>query len=438
MFFNFRTVGKLALAIAFAYLANAAPVPTNETSELVQTYKSVAYVPDWYQYEAHKFYPRMLPVDQLSHVLYSFVKINRDGTLFYDKYAWTEQMLGGDSWGPAGVAAGGIGDLIKLKKQNRGLKTIPSIGGWVGTNEPGNNLSIAARSEAGRRNFANSAVDLVKNYGFDGIDIDWEYPRNQEQAHSYVLLLKEVRAALDQYAGKYAKGYHFQLTIACSASPEVIHRMHIKEMDQYLDAWHLMAYDFAASGWSDFTGHGSNLYPAKDEHTTPFSTDKAVHDYSELGVAPKKIVLGMPIYGRSFENTEGLGRPNPAHVSEEIEYKSLPKPGLEEHFDRELVATYTYDPATKQLVTYQGKEETRVKMQYIRDMGLGGAMWWQAAQDKEGDESLIKTGYEGLKKLDHTKNLLNYTESQFSNIKNALQDFDQGRVAAVMRLFRLM
>ncbi|KAF8850101.1 basic chitinase [Acephala macrosclerotiorum] len=418
MFFNFRAVGKFVLAVAFAYIADAAPTPTpSNQTEMVRTFKNVAYIADWYQYPAHGFYPRMLPVDQLSHVLYSFTLINADGTLYWDDLA---------AWD---MAYGGVGELIKLKQQNRNLKTLPSIGGWKATSGVGNNLSVAAKSPTGRANFAASVVDLVKNYGFDGIDIDWEYPKNQEESQSFVLLLKEIRAALDAYSEKYAKGYHFQLTVACSAGEENYHRMHIKEMNEYLDAWHLMAYDFAAGGWSYYTG-------PKDSHVTPASADKAVRDYIELGVAPNKIVLGMPLYGRTFEGTEGLGSGH-AGRSEEIDYKFLPKPGAAEHYDAGLVATYSYDPQTKQLVTYQGKEETKAKMEYIKKNGLGGAMWWQAAQDKEGSDSLIRTAYEGLKKLDDTKNWLSYPESKFLNIKNALQDFDQGKVAAVVRLLRL-
>lgn len=47
MFFNFKTIAKVALAVASAYSANAAPTPSNQT-EMVQTFKSVAYIADWY------------------------------------------------------------------------------------------------------------------------------------------------------------------------------------------------------------------------------------------------------------------------------------------------------------------------------------------------------------------------------------------------------
>lgn len=77
------------------------------------------------------------------------------------------------------------------------------------------NFAQAASNPSNRKTFADSCVKLVENYGLDGIDIDWEYPKNDGEAKDYVELLRLVRQGLDELAAKKGETNNgYELTIA--------------------------------------------------------------------------------------------------------------------------------------------------------------------------------------------------------------------------------
>lgn len=259
----------------------------------------------------------------------------------------------------------------------------------------------------------------------DGIDIDWEYPVDDTQAENFVLLLQTLRQALDAYAADFAPGYHFLITVACSAGPSHYGVMHIKDMDAFIDAWNIMTYDYSGS-WDSHAGHDANLYPNKgNSMATPFNTQQAVSDYVAAGVATNKIVLGMPLYGRAFEQTTGLGQPYNGVGAGSWEngiwdYKVLPKPGATMMWDDAAQASYSYNPTAMELISFDTPAETRIKAQYIQAHGLGGAMFWEASGDKSDADSLITTISSVFGNLETSQNWLYYSGSQYGNIVSGM------------------
>ncbi|MCJ1446920.1 MAG: Endochitinase 1 [Stictis urceolatum] len=387
-------------------------------------YKSVSYYVNWAIY-GRNHQPQDIPYTKLTHVLYSFANLRDNGEVFLtDPWSDTDKHYPGDSWNdPPGNVYGCIKQLYLLKKKNRHLKILLSVGGWTYSPKFAAPMSTAQ----GRATFASSAVRLVQDLGLDGIDIDWEYPADDGQAADFASLLKTTRHALDAYTAQHG-GNRQLLTIACPAGPANYEKLHLRAMTPHLDFYNLMGYDFAGS-WDQCVGHQANLFKsASNPASTPFSVDQAVRYYRDQGVPAEKIVLGMPLYGRAFQGTKGFGTPF-SGVGEGSwengvwDYKALPREGAEVCYDREAEASFSFDRASGMVVSFDSKEAVERKTRYVCENGLGGGMWWESSSDKPGSESLIATAFEGLKgsgSMDTTENTLSYPASKYGNIKNGM------------------
>lgn len=341
-----------------------------------------------------------------------------------DTYADLEKHYPTDSWNESGENVYGcIKQLFLLKKRYRHLKTLLSIGGWTYSS----NFPRPASTDAGRQTFARSAVQLVADLGFDGIDIDWEYPQDSSQAWAFVLLLEETRRFLDAYSARYLRGKHLLLTVAAPCGASNYLRLYMSRMDPYLDFWNLMCYDFAGS-WDVKAGHQANIFPSpKEPKSTPFNADSAISAYLSGGVHPQKVVFGLPLYGRAFEGTKG-----PGHSFKGIgegswengvwDYKALPHEGSKEENNEKLIASWSYGKKQKKMVSYDTPAIARKKAEYIRGRGLGGGMWWELSGDHpiSNERSLVRTTVEtfgGPGNLDMSENTLEYPLSRYQNLR---------------------
>lgn len=142
-----------------------------------------------------------------------------------------------------------------------------------------------------------------------------------------------------------------------------------------VDFINLMAYDYVGS-WAATTGHQTNLYPnPANEASTPFSTDRAVTDYLAAGVPGSKLLLGMPLYGRAFLNTDGPGKSYNGVGGGSWEqgiwdYKALPRPDATAQYDIISGATYSYDSNTRSMVSYDTVDMVSKKVDYLKSKGL--------------------------------------------------------------------
>ncbi|KAI4248359.1 MAG: hypothetical protein LQ352_005930 [Teloschistes flavicans] len=426
---------------------------------------------------ARNFHPQNLTVDTLTHVNYAFANVYpENGTVYLaDPYADIQKVFPTDPPPPNSTDTtngtttetlyGCLNQLYLLKTRNRHLKTLLSIGGATYTK----NFAAPLSTPQGRQAFVNTSVTLLGDLGFDGLELDWESPANDAQAQDFVRILRDLRGALDQFADYNGLDYHFQLAVAVTANPKPYFVGHFNAMDQYLDYWNLMAYDYAGS-FNNHTGHASNLYPShSNPSSTPFSTKRALDTYLGAGLSRSKIILGMPLYGRAFLHTTGMGKPylgvgsgSPNQDPGIWDLHALPlatnsSQSTQEIYDNEVSASYsltTYAPPTANsstsnysnlttttttasspnssttnstgtttIITYDTLRSSAQKAAFIIANGLGGAMFWESAGDAVGKGSLIAavvgalTQHGGVGGLDQSDNWVRYPMSRYVNVR---------------------
>jgi len=292
---------------------------------------------------------------------------------------------------------GNFNQLKKLKAQYPQLQTLISVGGWTWS---GNFASVAA-TDASRKAFATSCADFMETYGFDGIDVDWEYPVSgglttgtAADTANYTLLMKEMRAELDRREA--AAGQDYLLTIATGAGPDKVANLDVPGLANTLDWINLMAYDYNGA-WAKTTGHNAALErSAADNGPLGWDVLSSVDAYLATGMPSDKLVLGVPLYGRGWSGVQpgstGTGLYSLATGAstgtweagildyDDIVAKYLPT--MTRYWDAESQVPYLYDGAT--WISYDDAESMTAKAELIRDRGLGGAMMWELSGDRDG------------------------------------------------------
>ncbi|PQJ70074.1 chitinase [Vibrio jasicida] len=293
-----------------------------------------------------------IPWDQLTHINYAFVSIGSDGKVNVGDVTDPTNPATGKTWpgvevDPALGFKGHFGALATYK-QKHDVKTLISIGGWAETGghfgADGNRVADGgfytmttnadgSINHAGIEKFATSAVEMMRTYKFDGLDIDYEYPTSMAGAGnpydkdfmeprraylwaSYQELMKVLREKLD--AASSQDGIHYMLTIAAPSSGYLLRGMETFDVTKYLDYVNIMTYDLHGA-WNDHVGHNAALYDTgKDSELAQWNvygtaayggigylnTDWAYH-YFRGSMPAGRINIGVPYYTRGWQGVTG-------------------------------------------------------------------------------------------------------------------------------------
>lgn len=334
-------------------------------------FNNAVYYPNYRVYRGDT--PASMNFNCISHVFYAFAHVALDGGVFLSD-EWADARM------PVDGATGCLGSFMRLKQQHEHLRVILSIGGGNSSR----NFPVVAASALTRDNFGRSARGLVEASGFDGIDIDWEHPSDPEKGRNFLALLAAVRIHLPD---------EFLLIAALPAGRWVLQNIDLNKAQDYLDFINLMAYDFTGS-WTPESGHHAQLYSGGREVA---NGSAAVNYVISTGFPAKKILLGIPVYGRSFLHSSGPGQGYTGHGGEggTFEYKELPRPGAEEIVDTHVVAA-SCTGGDGGFVSYDNPETVRAKAEYCKENQLGGLFYWTGTADKPGPRSLVAAGFRAL------------------------------------------
>lgn len=213
----------------------------------------VGYYPNWQWYDRAKLVsPQTIDYSKYTILNYAFLKPEADGNIsLIDPWADENLLLGQNDWINGGYIANT--SLIDIA-HNNGVKVLPSIGGWTLSN----NFPGIAADPVKRQTFAQACVQLLQDYNFDGIDLDWEYPGyvphggGPEDSENFTLLLQEVRTAIDNYGASIGK--EMLLTAAVGANPDRMDDVQWDQVANLLDIINLMSYDFFGA-WDATSNH---------------------------------------------------------------------------------------------------------------------------------------------------------------------------------------
>ena len=378
----------------------------------------VAYYIEWGTY-GRDYQPEDIPWDSITHLNYAFADIGDDGRIaLYDTYAAVEKNFPGDTWDQP---IRGLINQINFvhKPQHPHVRTLISVGGWTLSG----GFSDIALTEQSRAIFAESCIDFIRTYGFDGVDIDWEYPvegglasntYRPEDGVNYTLLLRELRNQLD--AAGEVDGTYYELSIAAPAGYDKVRHLECAELGEILDFINIMTYDLRGAWDLSRTGHHAPLYANPAEPSSPdirdkYTVDWVLQEYLQQGVPAAKIVMGVPMYGRAWGGVSspvdgGLFAPggsippgtwddwsSGATGIDDFDASGTTNQGImqllsggdyQRYWDDVAKAPYLYSPTRHggHFISYEDSESLSLKLDYLDLHGLGGVMYWEVTGDR--------------------------------------------------------
>jgi len=343
-----------------------AGTPTNTPTVTPTTEKCrrfLAYYPYWVStYRADK-----IPYNKLTHICHAFVQPQANGSLV--------------------APSGYLEPALITYAHNAGVKVLVSIGG--ADEVARQNFTTIAASASLRTAFANAVESFCRTYGYDGADIDWEFPQNATDRTNQNLLIQAVR---DKFNSSFAPAPSWEITMAVSPGNWYGQWNDYSYLNNVISFYNLMTYDYHGE-WSAHSGHNSPLYRGTD----PLDGENIdwSNNYMTVtrGVPASKMNLGIPFYGYRFPNSESLydSFVSGAYQMNYNIITPLIGSGWTYNWDSGSIVPYlTYDSGAG-LISYDNPQSVIEKVNYALSVkGYGGIFMWEITADySAGSQPLL-------------------------------------------------
>lgn len=349
----------------------------------------IGYYPSWkWNARNNIVTPAMLPFKKVTMINYAFFFPLPDGRLVGRDSVGDDIILNGARVGDRNMHLVGT-SLVALAHQHN-IKVLLSIGGWE---DSGNFPAVAASLDA-RKQFAHSCVEQIRKFGFDGIDVDWEYPCYADHKgtpadrSNFTILLKTTRDSLVALGKE--QGKQLLLTAALPAGASLAASFEIEKIADVLDMLNVMTYDFSGP-WDTVSGHNSPLYSATKSDSVG-NIDAAFKLFTRTyGVSPGKVNIGVPFYGHAFAGCTSMGA---SHGGADTMYFSqgcfyydimMARDKFTRYWDDVAKVPYLVSVSSRTLVSYDDEESVGYKAQYVLDQKAGGVIIWEITGDYLSD-----------------------------------------------------
>jgi chitinase len=293
-----------------------------------------------------------------------------------------------------------------LHHKNPGIKVLYSIGGGGVNPSP---FAAMASSVSSRRTFIHATIEVARKYGFDGVDLDWEFPESTKEMDDFAHLLKEWRQAIQKEARSTNKP-PLLLTAAVYYSADFLtygsrRSYPAASIKENLDWINVMCYDYHGSWDTSATGAHAALFDPR----TNLSSIYGLKSWIKAGVPGNKVVMGLPLYGKTWKlkdpNLHGVGAPAIGVGPEGDSGKGVLLFSEVEAFNKRTKATIAYDVDTASVYSFVGTTwvgyddalSTTVKIGFAQALGLRGYFFWAISYDNEW--KVTKQGIQSSLKL---------------------------------------